>query len=68
MLEHVARKYYKTYFKKIYDILKPDGKALIHTIGSIDKPRDPQSWITTFYSIWLLTIIKPANAPMKTQN
>ena len=48
MLEHVTRKYYKTYFKKIYDILKPDGKALIHTIGSIDKPRDPQSWITTF--------------------
>ena len=29
-------------------MLLPKGKALIHTIGSIDKPRDPQAWITTF--------------------
>jgi len=48
MLEHCTRKFYKTYFRKIYEILKPKGKALIHTIGSIDKPRDPQAWITTF--------------------
>ena len=48
MLEHVTRKFYKTYFRKIYEILEPKGKALIHTIGSIDKPRDPQAWITTF--------------------
>ena len=48
MLEHVTRKFYKTYFRKIYEILKPKGKALIHTIGSIDKPRDPQAWVTTF--------------------
>ena len=48
MMEHCQRKYYKTYFKKIYEILEPKGKALIHTIGSIDKPRDPQAWVTTF--------------------
>ena len=48
MLEHVTRKFYKTYFKKIYDILEPKGKALVHTIGSVDAPRDPQAWITTF--------------------
>ena len=48
MLEHVTRKFYKTYFKKIYDILEPQGKALVHTIGSVDGPRDPQAWITTF--------------------
>ena len=47
-LEHVTRKFYKTYFKKIYELLEPKGKALIHTIGSIDKPRDPQAWISTF--------------------
>ena len=29
-------------------MLKPKGKALIHSIGSIDKPRDPQAWISTF--------------------
>jgi len=48
MLEHVTRKFYKTYFRKIYEILEPKGKALVHTIGSIDKPRPPQAWITTF--------------------
>ncbi len=48
MMEHVQRKYYKTYFKKIFNLLEPNGKALVHTIGSIDKPRPPQSWITTF--------------------
>ena len=48
MLEHVTRKFYKTYFRKIYEILEPKGKALVHTIGSIDKPRDPQAWISTF--------------------
>ena len=47
-LEHVTRKFYKTYFKKIFEVLEPKGKALIHTIGSIDKPRDPQAWISTF--------------------
>ena len=48
MLEHVTRKFYKTYFRKVYELLEPKGKALIHTIGSIDKPRDPQAWISTF--------------------
>ena len=48
MLEHVTRKRYKDYFQQIYKMLKPKGKALIHTIGSIDKPRDPQAWITTY--------------------
>ena len=48
MLEHVTRKRYHGYFRQIYKMLEPKGKALIHTIGSIDKPRDPQAWITTF--------------------
>ena len=48
MLEHCSRKLYTRYMRKIYEILKPKGKALIHSIGSIDKPRDPQAWITSF--------------------
>ena len=48
MAEHLSRKRYTTYFRKIYEALEPKGKALVHTIGSIDKPRDPQAWITTF--------------------
>ena len=48
MLEHVTRKFYKTYFRKIYEILEAKGKALIHTMVSIDKPRDPQECVTSF--------------------
>ena len=34
MLEHVGRKFYKTFFKKINNLMTDDGLALIHTIGS----------------------------------
>ena len=46
MFEHVGRKFYKTFFKKIHEILNEDGIALLHTIGSVNPPRSPQPWIT----------------------
>ena len=46
MFEHVGRKFYKTFFKKIHKILNEDGIALLHTIGSVNPPRSPQPWIT----------------------
>ena len=46
MFEHVGRKFYKKYFKKLSNLLNDDGVALIHTIGSANPPRDPQPWIT----------------------
>jgi cyclopropane-fatty-acyl-phospholipid synthase len=48
MFEHVGRKFYKKYFNKISKLLNKDGIALIHTIGSINSPRDPQPWITKY--------------------
>ena len=48
MFEHVGRKFYNKYFNKVYDFLKEDGVALIHTIGSINPPRGPQPWITKY--------------------
>ncbi len=48
MFEHVGRKFYKTFFKQVNNLLKDDGLALIHTIGSSDGPRDPQPWITKY--------------------
>ena len=48
MLEHVGRKFYNKYFKKVSELLNDDGTALIHTIGSVDLPRDPQPWITKY--------------------
>ena len=46
MFEHVGRKFYKTFFNKVNKLLNNKGLALIHTIGSINEPRDPQPWIT----------------------
>ncbi len=48
MFEHVGRKFYKTFFKKVDKLLNYNGLALIHTIGSINQPRDPQPWITKY--------------------
>ena len=48
MFEHVGRKFYRTYFKAISKLLADDGIALIHTIGSVNPPRDPQPWITKY--------------------
>ena len=48
MFEHVGRKFYKTFFKQVNELLNANGLALIHTIGSINQPRDPQPWITKY--------------------
>ncbi len=48
MFEHVGRKFYKTFFKQVNNLLNDNGLALIHTIGSINEPRDPHPWITKY--------------------
>ena len=48
MFEHVGRKFYKKFFSQINKLLKNDGIALIHTIGSVNPPRDPHPWITKY--------------------
>ncbi len=48
MFEHVGRKFYKTFFKQVKNLLNDEGLALIHTIGSINEPRDPQPWVTKY--------------------
>ena len=48
MFEHVGKKFYRKYFKCVHDLLNENGAALIHTIGSIDRPRDPQPWISKY--------------------
>ena len=48
MFEHVGRKFYKTFFRQVNNLHNDDGLALIHTIGSVDGPRDPQPWITRY--------------------
>ena len=48
MFEHVGRKFYDLFFYKVYSLMNQEGVALLHTIGSVDAPRDPQPWITKY--------------------
>ena len=48
MFEHVGRKFYKKFFKQIEKLLTERGVSLIHTIGSVNPPRDPHPWITKY--------------------
>jgi len=48
MFEHVGRKFYKNFFKRIEKLLNNDGVSIIHTIGSVNPPRDPHPWITKY--------------------
>ena len=43
--EHFGKKFYKTFFKKVHNILTNDGIALLHTIGSVDPPGPVQPFI-----------------------
>ncbi|MES2603578.1 MAG: cyclopropane-fatty-acyl-phospholipid synthase family protein [Pseudomonadota bacterium] len=45
MFEHVGRPYHATYFRKVNELLKPDGAALIHTIGRTGSPGLTNRWI-----------------------
>ena len=49
MFEHVGRKFYKIFFKKLHEILKDDGIALLHTIGSVNPPRSTSSMDNSIY-------------------
>ena len=48
MFEHIGRKFYNRFFKQLEKILNEDGISLIHTIGSVNPPRDPHPWITKY--------------------
>ena len=48
MFEHVGRKFYNKFFKQIEKLLNNNGVSLIHTIGSVNPPRDPHPWITKY--------------------
>ena len=48
MFEHVGRKFYKKFFNQVEKLLNDDGISLIHTIGSVNPPRDPHPWITKY--------------------
>ncbi len=48
MFEHVGVTHYKTYFKKVHDLLEDDGVAVIHSIGRFDGPGVTNAWIDKY--------------------
>lgn len=49
MFEHVGRPQYQTYYNQVAKLLKPDGRALIHTISRNGiPPRDNRTWIQKY--------------------
>ncbi|WP_235551243.1 cyclopropane-fatty-acyl-phospholipid synthase family protein [Brevundimonas sp. Leaf280] len=45
MFEHVGRSHFSAYFRKLATLLKPDGVAVVHTIGRAEGPGTTQPWI-----------------------
>jgi len=48
MFEQVGRKRYKEYYDKCYELLKPDGIMLIHTIGTNKRKWNHNSFINKY--------------------
>lgn len=48
MLEHVGVPNYETYFGKVAELLKPDGVALVHSIGRSAPPMPHSSWLNKY--------------------
>ena len=46
MFEHVGPAHYRTFFAKVKKLLKPDGVALLHSIGHFEPPSTTNPWIT----------------------
>jgi len=48
MFEHVGKKFYKSFFESMNQLLKNDGIFLLHTIGVVDKPSPPNKFINKY--------------------
>lgn len=48
MFEHVGINHYDRYFRRVAQLLKEDGVALIHAIGRFNPPTTTSSWIKKY--------------------
>jgi cyclopropane-fatty-acyl-phospholipid synthase len=48
MFEHVGVPQFPAFFRKVHDLLAPDGVTLLHTIGRADGPGSTNPWIRKY--------------------
>jgi cyclopropane-fatty-acyl-phospholipid synthase len=48
MFEHVGLKNHRAYMRKAHELLRPEGKFLLHTIGSIHESKHTDPWIDKY--------------------
>jgi cyclopropane-fatty-acyl-phospholipid synthase len=48
MFEHVGVVHYPTFFRKVRELLAPDGVALLHSIGRSDGPGGTNPWLRRY--------------------
>lgn len=48
MLEHVGPRHYSEYYSKVASLLKPDGVAVIHSIGVFREPQPQNPWMEKY--------------------
>jgi cyclopropane-fatty-acyl-phospholipid synthase len=48
MFEHVGINHYRAFFAKVKSLLKPDGVALLHSIGRMDGPGSTSPWVRKY--------------------
>jgi cyclopropane-fatty-acyl-phospholipid synthase len=48
MFEHVGLPHYRSYFRKIRDLLTDDGVAVVHSIGRMDGPGITNQWVRKY--------------------
>jgi cyclopropane-fatty-acyl-phospholipid synthase len=48
MFEHVGVNHFDTYFSNLRELLKPDGVALLHSIGRMAGPWSTSAWIRKY--------------------
>ena len=48
-MEHLGRKFYKTFFKTLNKLMTDNGIALLHTIGSVNPPGPSSAFYSKTY-------------------
>ena len=48
MFEHVGVPHYGAFFRRVRDLLAPDGVALLHAIGRVDGPGTTNPWLRKY--------------------